>query len=622
MCGINGILGIRGIPDPRRAIQDMNDALAHRGPDAKGIYVNEEIALGHQRLSIIDLSPYSDQPMSDPSGRYHLVFNGELYNYQLIRGRLKEWDFRTNGDTEVVLAAYVTWGSACLQWFNGMFAFAVWDDQQHELFLCRDRLGIKPLYYSWKDEKLVFSSEIRALLASGVVPGRLNRQVIPEYLRYQTVYSPRTLLEDVQLLPSGYYMKVSDSGMDIRPYWRKQDTLPLPKDQTKESIQTHIRDLLNKAVERRLVSDVPFGAFLSGGIDSSAVVGLMAAMSDVQVSTFNVSFDESEFSEAAYARGVAERFHTAHHEILLRPQDFLEQLPAALAAMDHPSGDGPNTYVVSKVTKEQGITMALSGLGGDELFAGYPHFLHVHSIMQKKWLVQFPRFLRQGFGAMYSSIKGDVTSWKASRLIGAHRIDLANIYPIARTVMLPHWSNKVWHYRSEEVDSISAHLEESEKDMPSVPLLSKISIAELEFYLQHTLLRDTDQMSMAHALEVRVPFLDHELVEYVLRISDEQKYPHSPKKLLVDSLEGLLPEEVTQRKKMGFTLPWEYWMKSELRTFCEQRFESLGAREGFDSAGIQEVWKGFLSDHPQLQWSRIWHLVVLEDWLARHGIEA
>ena len=369
-----------------------------------------------------------------------------------------------------------------------------------------------------------------------------------------------------------------------------------------------------------MISDVPFGAFLSGGIDSSAIVGLMSKVSTEKVKTFSVTFDESEFSEAKYAQLIAKKFNTDHHEIKLKSSDFIELLPTALKAMDHPSGDGPNTFVVSKVTKESGITMALSGLGGDELFAGYDVFKRSLELNRKVWLKWMPKFIRSAGAVALLKAKPTLASEKIAELLKQEKINFNSFYPITRQVLMDKQILEIVKIETLAANRVAEILKESHISYLTSHI-SKISIAEISTYMQNVLLRDTDQMSMAHALEVRVPFLDYTLVEYVLGIPDNYKSVASPKKLLVDALGELLPVEIVNRPKMGFTFPWKHWMKNELKTFCEQKIFSLSKRNYFNEQGVIRLWNDFLNNDPRVTWSRIWHLVVLENWLQENKME-
>lgn len=623
MCGIAGIHGREGLEDASAVVRRMTDAQAHRGPDAEGVWEGGNAVLGHRRLSIIDLSDGGRQPFVSADGRYALVFNGEIYNYRELRAQLPGWDFRTGSDTEVLLAAWCTWGVAALTRLEGMFAFAVHDNHSGELVLVRDRMGIKPLYVFRDDRHLLFASEVRALLASGMVPRRLDREALVDYLRYQTVHAPATIVEGVRMLPAGHLLRVSDQEVHEQRWWdlvaeagSGMDLLP------KEEVLRGIRDRLAGAVEKRLVADVPFGAFLSGGIDSSAVVGLMAQATQGPVHTFSVVFDEQAYSEERYARLVAKRFSTKHTAIRLEADDMLRALPEALAAMDHPSGDGPNTFVVSRETKAAGITMALSGLGGDELFAGYPVFARTLMLWERRWVTQFPEALRRMAGAAARVARPGMGSLKMAELLRLPAWSVDDTYPVSRLMMTDAGLRAMIAVRPLPGNRVAAILRDLIRGRGghALPFLSQVSIAELSTYLQHVLLRDTDQMSMAHALEVRVPFLDHDLVSFVLGVGDGFKFPHSPKPLLVEALGDLLPTEIVDRPKMGFTLPWPQWMRSTLRSYCEARLLALGRREEFNGTVLQHMWNSFLKGDPRMPWARLWYLVVLEDWLDRHGV--
>lgn len=628
MCGINGIYGVEN-SKAKQMVSAMNNCLKHRGPDDEGIYIQENIALGHRRLSIIDLSEAGHQPMTIENGSYTIVYNGELYNYQELKKELTSVQFKTNTDTEVILQAYKVWGTNCLQKFNGMYAFAIYDTAEKSLFIARDRLGIKPLYFYKEENAIAFSSELRALLSTGLMPKKLDKNALIDYLRYQTVHAPYTLIQGINMLAPGTFMLCKSIGnkslnIQTQKYWdlkplENYDFSSLTYNKTKENIF----DLLFKAVERRLVADVPFGAFLSGGIDSSAVVALMSKASDVSIKTFCVSFKEEEFSESKYAEIISKKYKTDHHNIVLSVEDFKNELPNALAAMDFPSGDGPNTYIVSKATKEAGITMALSGLGGDEVFAGYDVFTRTNSLFQKNWISSFPKILRTFGVEVYKNIKPSVAANKLALLINQQNLLPATTYPVSRLLFSDKELIKLLsdtNLPANRVKQIVSLLDSSFNYKTN--LLSWVSAAEISTYLQNVLLRDTDQMSMAHALEVRVPFMDYQLIEFTLGVSDVLKYPHTPKKLLVDSLGDLLPPEIVNRKKMGFTLPWDIWMRKDLNSFCEEKIMNLQQRGLFKEDTLINLWKTFINGSPGLRWSHFWYLIVLEDWLEKNNVSA
>lgn len=621
MCGIAGIFGIKDKDQSTVIIQQMNDRIAHRGPDDQGTYTDEFVALGHRRLAILDLSPAGHQPMHSLDGNIEIIFNGEIYNFMEIREKIDNYDFKTRSDTEVIIAAYLKWGKECVHRFNGMFAFAIWDKTKKELFIARDRLGIKPVYYYLDGSVLYFSSEIRSLLASGKVPKKINRNALADYFTYQTVHAPYTIIDKVLMLMPGHHMTVSMSGIKIEKYWDIiSNRSKAAEGKSYSDVCSDVRKLFEAAIKRRLISDVPFGAFLSGGIDSSAVVGYMSKVQQQPVKTFNISFDESEFSEAKYARIISEKFGTDHKELKLTPADFLAALPAAMSALDHPSGDGPNSYIVSKITRENGITMALSGLGGDELFAGYPVFNRSLQFESKKWLWNIPAGIRKMMGAVAMKIKPGIMGEKYNQLLSLPSGNVADTFPVSRQISTPDHISKLLNFPMPP-DRVAEIVSNELRNHRELGVLTQVSVAEITTYMQNILLRDTDQMSMASALEVRVPFLDYELVEYVMGIDDEYKTPSFPKKLLVDSMGDLLPDEIVHRKKMGFTFPWEKWLRNDLKSFCETRIESLAKRPFINEKVLLNRWQQFLDGNPAVRWPDIWIGVVLENWLIENKIE-
>ena len=620
MCGINGILGLNNELQASEIIAVMNKAIAHRGPDNTGSYVAPMVALGHVRLSIIDLSEAGNQPFYSSDKRFVLVFNGEIYNYKSLKSQLNDYDFKTSTDTEVIIAAYLKWGTSFLQHLNGMFAFVLHDTLEKQTIIARDRLGIKPVYYYQKNGVLAFASEIRALIKSKLFKPTINALSLNDYLRYQTVHAPNTILSEVKMLMPGTYIFIDEKQTQFVTYWDiKQSYSKEAALHDYNEVKSNINNLLFEAVERRLVADVPFGAFLSGGIDSSIIVGMMSQISSSKVSTFSVTFAEEAFSEAKYSNLIAKKFNTNHTEIKLSPDDFLEAIPAALKAMDHPSGDGPNTFIVSKVTKASGIKMALSGLGGDEVFAGYDVFKRLSQLKKLQLFSILPSSIRNLPAKALMTLKPSVTNKKLVDLLSMPNFDLSSTYPLVREVLdakvikdiLAHKENIDITF----LDRIKA-IEQSD-----LPFLSKISYAEINTYMQNILLRDTDQMSMAHALEVRVPFLDYKLVEYVMGVKDEFKYPQTPKKLLVESVGELIPSSIVNRPKMGFTLPWEHWLKNELKQLSQEHIERLSQRSFFNADAVKQLWDLFITNDKSITWSRMWPLIVLENWMEENGIE-
>ena len=618
MCGIAGILNINNTTRQEQAIRSMTDRIAHRGPDAEGFYTDERISLGHRRLSIIDLSESANQPMWDVTHRYLIVYNGEIYNYKEVAAQLKGYPFRTHSDSEVILASYATWGIHCLEKLNGMFAFAIWDTKEEVLFVTRDRLGKKPFYYYFTAQHFVFSSELRSLLASGLVPKQLEESYLSEYFMYQAAMNEHTLVQGVKRLQAGHYAIIKDGRMTELPYWGY--TGIEPSDDNYSTAKNKVKTLFLEAVRLRMVSDVPVGAFLSGGIDSSLIVACMAEQSSVPINTFTVSFDEKEYDESIYAQQIATQYKTNHHRMLIKPVEFLDSIDEILGSMDMPSGDGPNTYLVAKHTRQAGIKVALSGLGGDELFAGYNKFLIYKRLVKYKWLLRTsPALVRRMSADLLRSLLPGPKFNKLTYLYGLDKWDLSTLYPILRRT-----------YSIDQIKSllVNPNLHDGVEErlaniLPSVAWmgdLSKCTIGELETYTRDILLRDTDQMSMAHALEVRVPFFDYHLVEYLLSLSDEVKFPHTPKQLLVEAMAPRLPAEISQRRKMGFTLPMAHWLKNELTSMTQTKIAFLADRKEFNGAEVMKKWKNFQKGDRKVTWAHIWQLVVMADWLERNAL--
>lgn len=620
MCGISGLIGLKNEIERNTVIRKMNDSMAHRGPDADGFYIDDQVALGHRRLSIIDLSSAANQPFTDNTQRYYIVFNGEIYNFQEIKALLPDYPFRTSGDTEVIVAAFAKWGPACLNYFKGMFAFGIWDTQEKELFIARDRFGVKPLYYYDQGDLFLFASEIRSILASNVVNRKLDELALESYLMFQSIITPTTLVRNVKQLPAGYYMCKRAGKTELKKYWNiTQNSEPI-HEHSYDQIKSKVRELLYKAVERRLVSDVPLGTFLSGGIDSSIVSGIMAETSSYQTNAFTIAFDEKDYDESEYATVIAKKFKLNHSKLLLRASDFLDELPTALEAMDTPSGDGLNTYVVSKAIRNSGIIVAMSGVGGDELFAGYPIFSQFLKLQKFRTTFNHSYLLRKWVTLLITGKNQKLLRLKD--LLSAPTSDISDIYPFFREIQTVTGIRNLMNRKNKRSSHhLSAILSEQRAHINRFSYLSQVSIADYLGYTQHVLLKDMDQMSMASSLEVREPFFDHDLIEYVLNIPDKYKMGTLPKNLLVESTYPLLPEEIIKRRKKGFVLPYDHWIRNELSAFCKAKIDNLANRPEFNGKAIQEFWKQYFHKKSNIRWADIWILIVLENWLEKNNIQ-
>mgnify|MGYP001010897815 CR=1 FL=1 len=598
MCGIIGQISNSTKELPLVSIH-------HRGPDADNIWSGDGVQFGHTRLAIIDLSEGGKQPKSDNSGRYTLTFNGEIYNFKELKESLIDYTFKTQSDTEVILATYSRYGYDCPKYLKGQFAFAIWDNQKKELFVARDRMGEKPFYYSISQNEFYFSSEIRALLKIVNFAPHLRKESLAEYLHLQSVQPPHTLIEGVLQLPVAHYGIFKQGSFEIHPYWNIMDVHKEDYSDIK-TIHKNIKEKLANSVRLQMLSDVPLGAFLSGGIDSSAIVALMAEQSEQPIETFSIGFEEAAFDESQFAAIVAKKFNTKHHSIQLKSDDFKNRIPEILSKVDNPSGDGPNTFVVSEAVKKAGLTVALSGLGGDELFAGYDGFLRFYKLQTFKNIWKLSTPFRKIISPLFSGKKGD--------LLALPTVDIEDFYPLSRRVFSKQEISKLLPDSSFYYQTIG------QSEQKKLPILSQYSIAELSGYTQTVLLKDTDQMSMANSLEVRVPFFDYQLIEYVLGVPDSLKLPKYPKSLLVESLQPLLPGEIVHRPKMGFSFPWDEWMRGDLRQYCENNILNLAKRKIFSENELFTIWRNFKSNTNSVKWSKVWLLVCLEQWLKNIGL--
>ncbi|MGH9747230.1 MAG: asparagine synthase (glutamine-hydrolyzing) [Candidatus Acidiferrales bacterium] len=640
MCGICGVVGIESRETGEALVRRMMAAIVHRGPDAEGILVAPPVVAGSRRLSIIDL-PGGGQPVWNETNTLAVVYNGEIYNFRELRRELVSagHQFRTNSDTEVVIHAFETWDEKFVERLHGMFAFAIVEMPQgpagrpSRVFIARDRLGIKPLYYAVVDGRLLFASEVRALLASGGVPARLSTDALSSYLLFGSVSEPVTLVEGISSLPPGHYLDMqigSEPILAVSPksYWSSADALtqsaPANRSASSASPPLRVRALLEEAVASHLIADVPVGVFLSSGLDSTALAAL-ASRAQKGIHTFTVAFPDLEFSEAEKARRTAERLGTNHSELSLSGEEMLARLDEAVASFDQPSMDGINTYFVSWAARQAGLKVALSGLGSDELFGGYATFRATAQVKQiaaaARWM---PKLFRELITPRSSSAKMIASSPDAFRKASAAWLDPAALphpYFFTRALFAP---ESVTRWRGDDASAWKASpwgqwLEHAAQETRSMDDFTAVSWLELRSYLVNTLLRDTDAMSMRHSLEVRVPFLDCALVDYVLSLPESQKRNRSrPKALLIAALGDLLPHELVAQPKRTFTFPWENWLRGALRERIEAGFADWSpALEAHLSANhVRKVWNDFLAGHTT--WSRPWSLYVLNEWVKRN----
>lgn len=565
----------------------------HRGPDSAGEWTSPDgrVWLGNTRLAIVDLSPAGAQPMVDPATGNVIVVNGEIYNHRELRARLgPDVPWRGTSDTETLLHGYARWGREVVAHAKGMFACAIYDAAREELFLARDRLGIKPLYYLGDEDGFRAASEVKMLVQG---PEELSAAAVAGYLQWGACPERHLLYSGIRVLPAGHAI-VIDAGGEMKT-WRWWPARPAFVSAPDDAVRT-VRRLIERSVEEHLLADVPVASFLSGGIDSSIVTAIAAQKLEKKLHTFSVGFDLAEFDETAIAQEIADRYGTEHHRIELSEEEVIASVTEAVEWLDLPSVDAINTYIVSRAVASRGVKVALSGLGGDELFGGYPSFRDVPRL---QLLARMPQIFRRLAGA----IPG----------LGERLAELPNTQAAGE---LARWRRRFF------TDAMIRRA-----GLPDAPTsfdcpvalpddFARISWAELTGYMRRMLLRDADQMSMAVSLELRVPFLDHELVEFVLGLPADVKsrYPGT-KGLLVEACRDLLPPSVYQRKKAGFALPMNAWMRGPLADFVAEGLREASARELLPARFVEELRAAFLAS--RLHWTRLWSVVVLGHFARR-----
>lgn len=576
----------------------MVDEQFHRGPDADGMFHDDRVVLGHRRLSIIDISENGTQPMSNEDGTIWLTFNGEIYNHPELRRELasRGHRFRSQTDTEVIIHGYEEWGiDGVLEKLRGMFAFGLYDSSRG-LILARDRLGIKPLYYFVSGATLIFGSEVKALLASGMVASERDPEALIGFLLAGSIPSPLTFTRGVRCLPPGHYMWWKHDKVEIRKYW----DLAFESGDGAGDAQA-LRSELDDTVARHLVSDVPIGVFLSGGVDSAALVALASRAQKSQLATLTVVFNERELSEASAARRIATHFKTRHQEVLVTESGFRRELPAVFAAMDQPTNDGVNTYFVSKAARQAGLTVVLSGLGGDEVFWGYKHYRLIHNALP--WLNRCPSLARMamaGAAGALGRLRGR-EAWTRLAYLGP-QASSREVYLSIRGFFGPRQIQRLLGIGRAEIETTIQEQFGCGQSRTS----NGFNYLEMKRYMHDQLLRDTDAFSMAHSLEVRVPFLDHKIVDYATRVHPEMKVANGINKpLLVKAVDDPLLFEAGARRKQGFSLPMDRWMKR----YAGELEEMSEGTDGLEREYVKTLWSGFRAG--RLHWSRAWALVVL-----------
>ena len=590
------------------AVRRMTAAQFHRGPDDAGEFCDDRVALGHRRLSIIDVSAAGHQPMENESGLVRVVYNGEIYNHRELRAELiaAGHRFRSQSDTETLVHGYEEWGEeGLLGKLRGMFAFAIYDEARRRVILARDRMGIKPLYYSVdeKNGRLVFASEVKALAEGGLISTAADREALVGFLLLGSVPAPLTTYQGTKCLLPGHYLVAEAGTVRTRRYW------DLEFAEESGDCQSRMAAVLRDAVARQLVSDVPVGIFLSGGVDSAGVVA-MARRAEQRLKTLTIAFDEQEFDEGAAARRIAERFETEHHESRVSGSDFATELPKILAAMDQPTNDGVNTYFVAKAAREAGLKVVLSGLGGDELFWGYRHYHWMARNRRSLGLfARAPGVVRRALveaAVAYGRLRGR----EAWMRLGSFRpgVGPESLYLAFRGFFPREQARDLAGAGQAEMDALVAENLERLRPLGAFggAAANGVNYIEVKRYLHDQLLRDTDVFSMAHSVEVRVPYLDDEVVALAAAIPGARKTDGVVNKpLLVDAIGDACVSEASRKSKRGFSFPLGRWMRDRTGEMREMAMRT----NVLDRKTVGKLWSAF--EHGRLHWSRAWSLVVM-----------
>jgi asparagine synthase (glutamine-hydrolysing) len=609
MCGISGCFSLAGAisPEHTEAARRVTSRLAHRGPDDCGFFEDANVILGHRRLSILDLSPDGHQPMSNEDSTVWVAFNGEIYNFLDLRSMLAAAGhrFRSRSDTEVLVHGYEEWGiEKLLEKLRGMFAFALYDSRNAQLMLARDRFGIKPLYYvaGPEDRWIGFASETKALVGAGIASAEVDRRALAGFLLFGSIPAPLTIRRNVHCLPAGHYMVLSRGGnIGPRRYWDFAQATALEQERF---APPSMADTFQEAVSSHLISDAPLGVFLSGGMDSAAIAAVASRTCAHPLQTVTITFGEGAYNEAAEARAAAQALGTRHHEWRVTSADFLNEMPSFLAAMDQPTNDGVNTYFVSKAARRLGLKVVLSGLGGDEVFWGYRHYSWLEGRMPwAKMLLALPRPLRRTALAA-SSVYGYATGqekWRRLEYLSGPPTN-GGLYFMARGFFPASQASRLLGIGGRELRAIVEEVLASDAPVNG----AAFNQLEMKRYLHDQLLRDADVFSMAHSIETRIPFLDHELACRAACLPAAAKRANGVNKpALLAAQPHPIVAAAAHRKKMGFTFPIGQWLADNL----DPMREMAGRSDSLDAGEAGRLFRAF--EAGRLHWSRVWAMVVL-----------
>ena len=634
MCGIVGFLTSKAANvSEYDVLQKMRDILIHRGPDDEGEYIRPlddrgpYVFLGHRRLSIIDLTG-GHQPLSNEEGTVWVIFNGEIYNFKELREELKGrgHQFRTYSDTEVIVHAYEEYKENCFRYLNGMFAIAIWDEKGNRLVLARDRLGKKPLYYSFINETFLFASELKAIMICPTFPRKVDPSSLIKYLFFEFIPCPHTIFKDAQKIPAASYLIWDKRKIEVKQYWSPFDPQKGEKNLSEAEAELRMMELLKESVKRRLISDVPLGVFLSGGIDSSAITALAQKEVPGKIKTFSIGFEDPSFDESKYASLASKYIGTEHHEHMMTPTDLLNIVPKLPDILDEPMADASilPTYLLSKFTRGY-VTVALGGDGGDELFAGYPTYLAHKLADQYRRYLKFLHPTLNFFGNLLPVSDDNISfDFKVKKFLsgigypeGIRNSVWLGSFPFLEIdkVLSPDIHTQLRR------DQLFEEIYTYEGKYPYEDRITKVQYLDLKLYLQESILVKVDRASMACSLEVRAPFLDHGLVEFVMGLPSKLKLKgFTSKYILKKAMKNWLPDEVIKRSKKGFGVPIAKWVKGELKELFNDMLSSRRIKEEgfFNPEYITRLLKDHLANKKDNR-KQLWTLLVWELWMNRYS---
>jgi asparagine synthase (glutamine-hydrolysing) len=624
MCGIAGFFSAEK-KISKDELHQMTNAIAHRGPDADGYFFDGKVGLGHRRLSVIDLSENANQPMYSANNRYIIAYNGEVYNFREIAAELRQnfkTEFKTSSDTEVILEGFALYGTEVVNKLNGMFAFAIYDKEKEELFVCRDRIGIKPLYYYYDGNNFAFASELKSIMKLSIVPKDIDENAVYKFLHLGFIPAPYSIYKSAKKLKAGHWLKISKNNFELKQFWDINQQISKEIITSEKQALIKLSDLLMSSVQYQMKSDVPFGVFLSGGIDSSLVTANAVNLSGVKVNTFSIGFEENKYNESVYAKAVANYLGTNHHEFIVSYKNAIELIDTVFDAYSEPFSDSSAipTLLVSKLARQH-VTVTLSGEGGDELFLGYGSYLWAQRLQNP-----FIKSTRNILAAILPRISSTYTRHANYLNYKEERLIYSNTFASEQNTFTTNDIEKLLsndlkqNGKTNALELLNQFGVEIKHLNRKLSAMEEQALFDLHFYLQDDLLTKVDRASMHYSLETRVPYLDHRVVEFSLNISPDLKFKNGVAKyLLKEILFQYVPKRFFDRPKQGFAIPLEQWLKKELSFLIDEYLsEPIIRKYNFVKYDVvNDLINRFRTTNASYLYNRLWLLIVLHKWLEK-----